>query len=110
MGRFEYTGWIRTGSTRFLKTKHMKTRAEDNLELQKVNHNDLQMMPLSEAQSWYNEFVTFSKSILKMDLDYGVIPGTPKPSLYKPGAEKLRLVYGLGSEQECTEKTVDMDR
>lgn len=88
----------------------MKTRVEETQELQKVNHNDMQMMPLAEAQNWYKEFVTFSKSILKMDLDYGVIPGTPKPSLYKPGAEKLRLVYGLSSEHECTEKTVDLDR
>jgi hypothetical protein len=68
------------------------------------------MIPISEAHNWYNQFVTFSKSILKMDLDYGVIPGTPKPSLYKPGAEKLRLVYGLGAEQECIEKSVDIDR
>jgi hypothetical protein len=88
----------------------MKIRTQENNELQKVNHNDMQMMPLSEAQSWYNEFVTFSKSILKMDLDYGVIPGTPKPTLYKPGAEKLRLVYGLSSEQDCIEKMMDLDR
>ena len=88
----------------------MKIQTEDNYELQRVNHNDMQMMPLIEAQNWYNEFVSFSKSILKMDLDYGVIPGTPKPSLYKPGAEKLRFVYGLGSEQECIEKIVDLDR
>ena len=50
----------------------MKIQAEDNYELQKSNHNDMQMMPLAEAQTWYNEFVRFSKSILKMDLDYGV--------------------------------------
>jgi hypothetical protein len=89
----------------------MKFQVEDNYELQReANHNDMQMMPLSEAQNWYNEFVNFSKSILKMDLDYGVIPGTPKPSLYKPGAEKLRLVYGLSSEHDCIEKVVDLDR
>jgi len=26
---------------------------------------------------------------MKVDTDFGVIPGTPKPTLYKPGAEKL---------------------
>lgn len=88
----------------------MKIQMEENPELQRINHNDLQMIPISEAQNWYNQFVTFSKSILKMDLDYGVIPGTPKPSLYKPGAEKLRLVYGLGAELECIEKSIDIDR
>src|SRR5689334_17459665 len=88
----------------------MKIQMDENPELHRVNHNDLQMIPISEAQNWYNQFVTFSKSILKMDLDYGVIPGTPKPSLYKPGAEKLRLVYGLGAELECIEKSIDLDR
>lgn len=87
----------------------MKTQAVD-YQLQKVHHNDMQMMPLSEAHNWYSEFVAFSRSILKIDLDYGVIPGTPKPSLYKPGAEKLRLVYGLSSEHECIEKVADLER
>lgn len=87
----------------------METTTENN-QLQKVTHNDMQMMPIGEAQNWYNEFVAFSKSILKAELDFGTIPGTPKLSLYKPGAEKLRFVYGLGTEQECIEKTVDLDR
>lgn len=70
----------------------------------------LQMMPIESAKDWYKDFVNFSKCILKQDLDYGIIPGTPKPSLYKPGAEKLRLVYGLSSEIEGIDKTLDFDR
>ena len=70
----------------------------------------LQMMPIDQARDWYSDFVAFSKSIMKPDLDYGIIPGTPKPSLYKPGAEKLRFVYGLTSEIECIDKTVDIDK
>lgn len=71
---------------------------------------DMQMMPLSAAKEWYDEFVAFSKSIMKKDLDYGEIPGTNKPSLYKPGAEKLALVYGMGIEIECIDKFTDLDR
>lgn len=70
----------------------------------------LQMMPIEQAKDWYSDFVNFSKSILKQDLDYGIIPGTPKPSLYKPGAEKLRFVYGLSSEIRCIDKMIDLDR
>lgn len=70
----------------------------------------MQMMPIDQAKDWYSDFVNFSKSILKQDLDYGIIPGTPKPSLYKPGAEKLRFVYGLSSEIRCIDKTIDLDR
>lgn len=32
---------------------------------------------------------------LKRDVDFGVIPKTKKPSLYKAGAEKIALAYGL---------------
>ncbi len=32
---------------------------------------------------------------LVRDVDFGVIPGTPRPSLYKSGAEKVCMAYGL---------------
>lgn len=75
-----------------------------------TKHTDMQMMPIDAAKGWYDEFVAFSKSILKSNLDYGEIPGTNKPSLFKPGAEKLAFVYGLGAEIECVDKIVDIDR
>lgn len=78
-------------------------------EIAKTNEY-LQMMPIEQAKGWYDEFVLFSKSILKKDLDFGEIPGTNKPTLYKAGAEKLRFVYGLGIEIECIDKVLDLDR
>lgn len=33
--------------------------------------------------------------MLKRDVDFGVIPKTKKPSLYKAGAEKIAFAYGL---------------
>lgn len=35
------------------------------------------------------------KSVMKPDVHYGVIPGTPKPSLYKQGAEVLCLTFRI---------------
>ena len=35
------------------------------------------------------------KTTLKRDVDFGVIPKTKKPSLYKSGAEKICFAYGL---------------
>jgi len=35
------------------------------------------------------------RSLMKEDVHYGVIPGTDKPALLKPGAEVLCNVYGL---------------
>lgn len=75
-----------------------------------VQHSNLQMMPIEDAKNWYKEFVDFSKSILKKDLDFGEIPGTNKPTLYKAGAEKLRFVYGFGVEMELVKEIMDLDR
>jgi hypothetical protein len=38
------------------------------------------------------------RAIMKQDVDYGVIPGTDKPTLLKPGAEKLCLAYSLAAD------------
>lgn len=42
-------------------------------------------------------------------IDYGVIPGTDKPTLLKPGAEKLILLLGLKCEFEIINSQVDFD-
>lgn len=38
------------------------------------------------------------RELMEVDVDYGLIPGTPKPTLFKAGAEKLALIYGLAAE------------
>jgi hypothetical protein len=37
-------------------------------------------------------------SVMKKDIHYGTIPGCPKPSLLKPGAEILCVAFRLGAE------------
>lgn len=39
--------------------------------------------------------------------DYGVIPGTKKKSLLKPGAEKLLRLFGLGVRVRLADKEID---
>lgn len=41
---------------------------------------------------------------LKRDVDFGVIPKTKKPSLYKAGAEKVCMGYGLLQQYEIESK------
>jgi hypothetical protein len=38
------------------------------------------------------------RALMEKDVDYGVIPGTKKPTLLKPGAEKLCLAYSLAAD------------
>lgn len=41
--------------------------------------------------------------VMKEDQDYGTIPGTPKPCLYKPGAEKLCVTFRLAPDDPIIE-------
>jgi hypothetical protein len=52
---------------------------------------------IEEAGTRYEEFQRFVKGQLKKDIDFGVIPGVDKPTLLKPGAEKLATFFGLRS-------------
>lgn len=36
--------------------------------------------------------------VMKRDVHYGIVPGTDKTSLWKPGAEKLMLAFGLTTQ------------
>ncbi len=49
----------------------------------------------------------FVSSQLRRDIDYGIVPGTKKESLFKPGAEKLRGLFGLNVKLECSSQQLD---
>ncbi len=38
------------------------------------------------------------KSVMKKDVHYGIIPGTKKPTLYKPGAEYIMVLFRLNGK------------
>lgn len=57
-----------------------------------------------------NQFQMVVQNTLKKDHDYGIIPGTAKPTLLKPGAEKILMLMGLTSEYEVTERIQDYNK
>ena len=50
---------------------------------------------IAQFLSAYQAKKDFIDAILKPELDYGPIPGSDKPALKKPGAEKLSNLFGL---------------
>jgi hypothetical protein len=50
------------------------------------------------------------QSQLKPGHDHDVIPGTNKPTLLKPGAEKILMMFGLTSEYEIIDRIEDYDK
>lgn len=56
---------------------------------------------IQESQSRFEEFKKFVQSQMVPGEDYGIIPGTgSKPSLLKPGAEKLANLFGFAISYE----------
>ena len=60
------------------------------------------MKPLTavDIRKQVNLIQTIIKSVMKEDMRYGVIPGTKKPTLFKPGAEKLMMTFRLAPEYD----------
>src|SRR5918993_3090889 len=69
-----------------------------------------QFMPalsIELAVERYNAVTEFVSRVLRKDVDYGVIPGTEKRTLLKPGAEKLTTFFGLSTRFELLERIED---
>lgn len=62
-----------------------------------------------QALQAYRALQQITKEVLVEGSDYGTIPGTPKPSLFKPGAENLLRFYGLGHTIQKTESIADWE-
>lgn len=65
---------------------------------------------IQSTLSKINQFQEVVKNTLKKDHDYGIIPGTAKPTLLKPGAEKILMLMGLTSEYEILEEIKDYEK
>lgn len=55
----------------------------------------------------YGAITEFVGRVLRRDIDYGVIPGTEKLTLLKPGAEKLTTFFGLSTRFQLIERIED---
>ena len=57
-----------------------------------------------------NRFQAIVHQNLVVDQDYGVIPGTTKPTLLKPGAEKIAKLLGLADTYEILDRQEDWNK
>lgn len=53
---------------------------------------------LASLKKGRDRIATIQRELMDKDVDYGTIPGTPKPTLLKPGAEKLCDIYGFRAD------------
>ena len=62
-------------------------------------------LPLSPTQlkEQINTIQKVLRTVMKENVHFGIIPGTPKPTLYKAGAEKILATFRLCAEPEVEE-------
>lgn len=68
---------------------------------------------IQQVQATMNKISQFQQVIQKtlhQGHDFGIIPGTDKPTLLKPGAEKILMMMGLRSEFEIADSARDFDK
>lgn len=86
----------------------MSEQISGNNALSIIDSVDIQ--EVSGTISKITQFQKVVQSQLLQNHDYGVIPGTPKPTLLKPGAEKILMLLGLRSEFDIVDSTRDFDK
>ena len=75
--------------------------------------NNAALMPIMGmdlARGRYQALVDFTRDIMREGTDFGTIPGTGKPTLLKPGSEKLFTFFGLRTAPRVTLRTEDWEK
>ena len=90
-------------SEELTQTREVVTGALDHLDRSLF----MPAMTIELAVERYNTIVEFVSRVLRRDIDYGVIPGTDKLTLLKPGAEKLTTFFGLSTRFQLIERIED---
>lgn len=75
--------------------------------------NIISTVEIDSVKDALNKVVNFQdtvKRMLKVGHDFGEIPGTSKPTLLKPGAEKILMLLGLTSEYEIVDQIEDWNK
>jgi hypothetical protein len=73
--------------------------------------DDVNLQQVSATMQKIGQFQAVVQQTLKQNHDFGIVPGTgSKPTLLKPGAEKILMLMGLSSEYEIVEKVQDYDK
>jgi hypothetical protein len=68
------------------------------------------LQAIANTAQHYQTMVKFVQTQMVKDVDYGVIPGTKKPTLLKPGAEKLSRLFSLRPSYELIHFVTDFDK
>jgi hypothetical protein len=69
--------------------------------------NLMPALSMEEVAERRNAVVEFTRTAMHEGIDFGIIPNTTKPTLLKPGAEKLCTLFGLAPSFEILDSVKD---
>jgi len=87
----------------------LKEKLGSKIERSKDNVSNVPEIAITidEALIRKNKLNDFVAKMMVSGVDYGLIPNCPKPSLFKPGAEKLCDAFGFSKHVEVTNRVED---
>jgi hypothetical protein len=85
-------------------------RSIEEVSLAPLDHQSfMPVLSVEQAAQRFNTVVEFVRTVMREGIDYGRIPGTDKPTLLKPGAEKLCTLFGLSCRFDLVRFVEDWD-
>jgi len=81
---------------------------ESQQALEKVDRPE-SLLPVPVIKAQLGALHELMSSVLKEGVDYGTIPGVKKPSLWKPGAEKICTMFRLDPQYEVLHRIIEPD-
>ena len=64
-------------------------------------YTDTSVLDVTDVKTQVQLIHRLMKDVMKEGVHYGTIPGTPKPTLYKAGAEKINFMFRLSATFKC---------
>jgi hypothetical protein len=64
---------------------------------------DRGVLPTTDVVARVHRIQEVMRALMKDSIHYGTIPGTPKPTLYKPGAELLLMTFRIAASPSLIE-------
>lgn len=84
-----------------LKERESEASVGGGIEI--VPWSDAHVFSPKEVSERVKAIHQIMKKLMRPDVHYGTIPGTQKPTLFKPGAEVLLLTFRIAIEPEITD-------
>lgn len=88
----------------------LEVEQPDDVEIVEGQIISVEPMNVKAMGDTYNKMREFVRQSMTIDVDFGLIPGVSKKSLYKPGAEKLQRFFGLSAVTTLVDKVEQWEK